>query len=85
MNIGEVFLLRRRQLGLTKAEVAKIAGCSRNKIAKIERGYIGGLLSEYIKIAEALHLQLIITIYPSTEEHEAGKESTVRIAYNRFG
>lgn len=59
---GEILRDRRKELKITQQELAEKVGKERSYIARIEKGETDMQLSSFVRIAQALGLELIPTI-----------------------
>lgn len=63
--VGEILKSRRRELKLSKAEVARRAGIAPNYVAKIEQGTSGFTVQNLFRMLNALGM---VTLFRPTEE-----------------
>ncbi len=64
-DLGSLLRQRRRQGGLTIAEVASMTGCSPRYISELERGKAGATLRQLLAIMDGLGLQFSINVKSS--------------------
>jgi HTH-type transcriptional regulator / antitoxin HipB len=57
---GNALRTQRESLGMTQAELAAAAGLTRARLSLIERGRTNVSLASYLRLAEALALQLAL-------------------------
>jgi|GEM_PF-920481 len=62
INLGRQLAGRRNQLLYTQADLAAISGLSIMTIRAIERGKQGVSIANWVKVAEILGFELILTI-----------------------
>lgn len=60
-EIGKAIRLRRRQLGITQTDLARLAECSKPSVIAAERGKPTLRLNLLITILSVLGLQLMVT------------------------
>src|SRR3712207_4580114 len=56
---GTILRDRRKELKMTQSELAEKTGTQRSYIARVERGETDMQLSSFLRIAKALHINLI--------------------------
>lgn len=66
-GIGDSFVVRRHQLGLTQADLADLAGVSRSSVQSIESGRATVQLDLVVAIAEALGCDVVLTTKSGAE------------------
>lgn len=62
---GEVLRERRRELGMTQKELAESVGCERTYINRIEKGETDMQLSSFLRLADALGVNLRLEFSPA--------------------
>ena len=58
--VGAVLAHRRRELGLTQADLGQLAGASQYQISEWERGKRNIRLGSLVRLGAALRLQLVL-------------------------
>ena len=72
---GDRIRSRRKQLGLTRKEMAEQIGKAEKYYADIERGYCGMSLDTMIEIADSLGLTLDYLVFGNDGREESERES----------
>lgn len=72
MMYGETIRKYRKEKGLTRPELAKLAGLSVSAIRSIERGERDGRPETLEKILKALGLQIVVCELPPSRSQQAG-------------
>jgi transcriptional regulator with XRE-family HTH domain len=62
LSLGEKIVLYRKRRKLSQAELAEIAGVSRNSISMLERGEYNPTLDQLRKISTALEVELVVDL-----------------------
>jgi len=62
LSLGEKIVLYRKRMKLSQAELAEIAGVSRNSISMLERGEYNPTLDQLRKISTALEVELVVDL-----------------------
>src|SRR5689334_10508172 len=79
-NLGRAVAKRRKELGLTQADVGRCIGLSRASLANIETGRQKVLLHQVYRLADALKMKSMSDLVPKSLD-AAERPETVR----RFG
>lgn len=61
-DLGAIMRRRRRELGLTQAELADACRCSPRFVGDLERGVAGGNLRQVIKVCKMLGIDLFARV-----------------------
>lgn len=61
-DLGAIMRRRRRELGLTQAELADACRCSPRFVGDLERGVAGGNLRQVIKVCRMLGIDLFARV-----------------------
>lgn len=64
LELGEGFIERRTELGVSQAHVAEAAAMDRFRYGRIERGQLAATVVELDRIAAVLGLELLVRLYP---------------------
>lgn len=75
-DIGRQLRTQRTAAGRTVASVAADAGLSVPYIANLENGRGNPTTGALTRLADALGMQLVITLVPSAENHQAGASAS---------
>ena len=75
IEAGDRIRSRRKQLGLTRKEMAEQIGKAEKYYADIERGYCGMSLDTMIEIADSLGLTLDYLVFGNDGREESERES----------
>jgi transcriptional regulator with XRE-family HTH domain len=78
-ELGRAVATRRKMVGLTQAEVAKVVGISRASIANIESGRQKVLLHQVYGLVKALDLKAITELVPAAPSPAATVEKVDRL------
>jgi transcriptional regulator with XRE-family HTH domain len=66
-QIAERVSQRRRELGLSQAEVAELVGTTQSAIARLESGGRPPRIDTLLRIANALDCELVVELQPRTK------------------
>jgi transcriptional regulator with XRE-family HTH domain len=64
---------RRKQLGLSQADVADLTGTTQSAIARLEAGGRPPRIDTLLRIAEALDCELVVDLRPRTQLRRVAK------------
>ncbi|MGH2921657.1 MAG: helix-turn-helix domain-containing protein [Gaiellaceae bacterium] len=64
---------RRKQLGLSQADLADLTGTTQSAIARLETGGRPPRIDTLLRIAEALDCELVVDLRPRTEPRKGSK------------
>ncbi|MBV1918338.1 MAG: helix-turn-helix domain-containing protein [Sphingomonadaceae bacterium] len=78
-ELGRAVATRRKMVGLTQAEVAKVVGISRASIANIEAGRQKVLLHQVYGLVKALDLKAITELVPAAAPRAAAEATADRL------
>lgn len=79
-ELGRAVAIRRKMVGLTQAEVAKVVGISRASIANIESGRQKVLLHQVYGLVKALDLKSITELVPAAPPRAMPAEAGERLS-----
>ena len=65
-QVAEKVVTRRKELGLSQAELAELTGTTQSAIARLESGGRPPRIDTLLRIAEALDCELIVDLRPRT-------------------
>ncbi|MBL0923437.1 MAG: helix-turn-helix domain-containing protein [Sphingomonadaceae bacterium] len=80
LELGRAVATRRKMVGLTQAEVAKVVGISRASIANIESGRQKVLLHQVYGLMKALDLKAITELVPAVPPRALVAEAGERLS-----
>lgn len=66
-QVAEKVSRRRKELGLSQAELAELTGTTQSAIARLEAGGRPPRIDTLLRIAEALDCELIVDLRPRTQ------------------
>jgi transcriptional regulator with XRE-family HTH domain len=66
-QVAEKVVSRRKELGLSQAELAELTGTTQSAIARLEAGGRPPRIDTLLRIAEALDCELIVDLRPRTQ------------------
>ena len=72
-QVAEKVSRRRKELGLSQAELAELTGTTQSAIARLEAGGRPPRIDTLLRIAEALDCELIVDLRPRTESKRGSR------------